>query len=111
MDSLRQDLRLGLRTLIKSPGFTGAAILTLTLGIGANAAIFSVVYGVLQRPLPYRDPASLLLVGAKRDFAGERRPSNFSAPEIADWAERSHTLGSLAGYSGGDQALDGRDGI
>lgn len=109
MESLRQDLRLGIRTLARSPGFTAAAILTLTLGIGANAAIFSVVYGVLQRPLPYRDPASLVLVDATRDFAGERRPSTFSAFEIADWTERSRTLASLAGYCASDHALEGSD--
>ena len=109
MESLRRDVRLGIRTLAKSPGFTAAAILTLTLGIGANAAIFSIVYGVLQRPLPYRDPASLVLVSAKRDFAGERRPSTFSAFEIADWTQGSRTLASLAGYSGADHALEARD--
>src|SRR5260221_3509100 len=109
MESLRQDLRMGVRTLAKSPGFAAVAILTLALGIGANAAIFSIVYGVLQRPLPYHDPASLILVRAQRDFAGHRRPSTFSAFEIADWTERSHTLASLAGYSAGDHALEGRD--
>jgi putative ABC transport system permease protein len=109
MDSLRQDLRLAVRSLARSPGFTAAAILTLTLGIGANVAIFSVVYGVLQRPLPYPDPASLVLVRAQQDFAGERRPSTFSAFEIGDWTERSRTLASLAGYSVTDHALEGSD--
>jgi putative ABC transport system permease protein len=111
MESLWQDLRLGLRSLAKSPGFTAAAVLTLTLGIGANAAIFSIVYGVLHRPLPYRDAASLVLVTAKRDFAGELRPATFSAFEIADWTQRSHTLASLAGHSSGDLALEGRDAV
>src|SRR5258707_12126970 len=97
MESLGHGLRMGVRTLAKSPGFAAVAILTLALGIGANAAIFSIVYGVLQRPLPYHDPASLILVRAQRDFAGHRRPSTFSAFEIADWRPRSHTLASLAG--------------
>ncbi len=109
LGSLATDLGLGLRTLRKSPGFAAAALLTLTLGIGANTAIFSVVYGVLQRPLPYRDPASLVLVSATRDFAGERRPSSFSAFEIEDWDQRSRSLASLAGYSPADLALKGND--
>jgi putative ABC transport system permease protein len=109
MGSVLQDLRLGVRTLAKSPGFTAVAILSLALGIGASTVIFSVVYGVLHRPLPYRDPASLVLVRAQRDFAGERRPSTFSAFEVADWARGPRTLASLAGYSGSDLALEGGD--
>src|SRR5580700_2434999 len=61
-ETLAQDLRYGWRTLLKSPGFAAAALFTLALGIGANTAIFSVVYGFLLQPLPFRDAARLMLL-------------------------------------------------
>jgi len=91
VETLWQDLRYGLRQLRRNPGFTAVAILTLALGIGANTAIFSVVYAVLLRPLPFKDPARLVMVWATWAKRGENH-INVSPADFADWKEQSKTL-------------------
>ena len=91
---LWQDIRYGLRTLRKSPGFTTVAVLTLALGIGANTAIFSVVNGVLLRPLPYENPERLVLI--RNDAEGETGLASISPPELVDLREQSQLFEGFA---------------
>src|SRR6267378_6793862 len=88
MDTLFQDLRYAARQFIRNRGFTIVAVLTLTLGIGANTAIFSVIRGVLLRPLPFPGPDRLMLgVGV----IGSHR-AGVTAPDFIDWRAGSRTL-------------------
>src|SRR5690349_1468835 len=89
------DLRYAVRALLASPGFTLSAVLTLALGIGANTSIFTVVYGVLLKPLPFREPDRLVRLT-------EGRPGftlNVSYPNFVDWRARNHVFASLAIYN------------
>jgi len=94
LETLFQDVHYGLRVLRKNRGFTFAAVSTLALGIGANAAIFSLVYGVLLRPLPYRDGGQLVVLHQQNPKA-EVPEIPFSVKELTDYRERSHTLQSV----------------
>lgn len=93
METLWQDLRHGLRILRKSPGFAIIAVLTVALGIGANTAVFSVVYGVLLEPLPYHDSARLILLNETTPRVGM---VSVSDPNFLDWRSQSTTFSQMA---------------
>jgi putative ABC transport system permease protein len=97
---LWQDLRYGARTLMKQPGFTLIAVLTLALGIGANTAMFSVVNAVLLRPLPFPEPERLMLVEAKGI-------NNFAAPDFRDLATQNRSFSHLGAYANATFNLSG----
>jgi putative ABC transport system permease protein len=98
------DLRIGLRTLLKTPGFTALTVTTLALGIGANTAIFSVLEAVLLRPLPYPEPAQLVVLQERTPrFAGGAA----SYPNYLDWRAEQRSFTDLALYRNGSFNLSG----
>ena len=96
-DELRQDLRYGIRSLRRSPGFTLTALLTLALGIGANTAIFSVVRGVLLEPLPFVSPERIVRVWHANPTAGVNNGA-VSEPNFKDWRSESRLTESMGGF-------------
>ena len=95
METLLKDIRYGVRGLIKRPGFTVIALITLALGIGANTAIFSVVNAVLLRPLQFKNPEQLVIVWEDAAFAGF--PQNTPAPaNYVDWKNQNQTFSDMA---------------
>ena len=104
MESLLQDLRYGFRMLKKSPGFTLVAFFTLALGIGATTAIFSVMYEVLLRPLPYENPNQIVRLW-EADARGHRM--RFTDPNFEDIRSKSHSLQGLAEYRALPESVSG----
>ena len=95
---LSHNLRYAFRFMRHNPGFTAVIVLTLALGIGANTAIFSVVYSALLRPLPYRNPSELLFLGESREQYPQIDLAQASYPDFRDWQRSSKTFQSLAVY-------------
>ena len=113
--TLSQDIRYGARMLLKQPGFTVVAVVTLALGIGANTAIFSVVNAVLLRPLPFSDSQRLVMVWNRGVAAagGDRTP--LAVADVLDWRAQNHVFEGVAAfspanlnYSGGDNPVQVR---
>jgi hypothetical protein len=105
IDTFIQDVRYGLWMLIRNPGFTFVAVLTLALGIGANTAIFSVVNAVLLKPLPYYDPQGLFWVTEGFQLFGEE---NTIDEHYFYWQAQSKSFDHLVAYHSGNLYLTGR---
>ena len=107
LETLLQDLRYGLRMLRKNPGFTAVAVLTLALGIGANTAVFSLVDTILLRPLPYRNPAELVLVSETVPQMGGDMEVGVAAGEYLDYRDRNRSFVQTGAYEGAGFNLTG----
>ncbi len=105
-DEMFQDLRYGARTMLKAPGFTTVAILTLALGIGANTALFSVVNAILLRPLPYAEPAALVQIWEANAQQNYTRFS-FSLANFVDHRDQQTSFEQMAAYFRRDASLTG----
>ena len=102
MGVLIQDLRFAIRQMVKKPGFTAVVVLTMALGIGANAAIFSVLDAVLLRPLPYSNPDRLIKVWTRFTGIGAPNDQNWvSAPEFRDFQQLNNSFSELAAIGSG----------
>jgi putative ABC transport system permease protein len=107
MDTLGQDLRFGVRMLMRHRLFSIIAILTLALGIGANAAVFTVVNAVLLAPLPFHEPARLYSIWETDAKIGGRR-SNASLPDFFDWQDGSRAFAAMAAWRPNKFTVTGR---
>ncbi|HEX4966122.1 MAG TPA: ABC transporter permease [Thermoanaerobaculia bacterium] len=103
LDDLRRDVRFGLRSLVRSPAFTAVAVLCLALGIGANAAIFSVLNAVLLRPLPYPEPQRLVRIWETMELG----TGTVSIPNYRDWVAQATGFAQLATWRRGSANLQG----
>src|SRR5687768_11603427 len=107
MDTLVQDIRYAFRRLSAAPGFAAVVLLTLALGIGANTAIFSVVNGILLRPLPWAEPGRLVAVWQDHRAIGRAEPEWFPPPDFVDWKAQNRTFETMAAIRGWGGALTG----
>jgi len=99
------DLRQALRLLIKNPGFSALVVIVLAVGVGANTAIFSIVHGVLLKPLPFADASRLVSIA--NIIRGEEQFDN-SFPDFVDWHQQSKTIDRMAAYTSNRVTMTGR---
>ena len=104
MDRLLQDIRFGMRSLVKSPRFTIAAALTLALGIGASAAMFSVIHSVLLKAWPVRDSSRLVVVSQRQADGAQNL---FSTQDFLDWKQQGELLSRMSAHVSWEFNLSG----
>src|SRR5579859_2689781 len=111
LESLLRDLRFAFRALRRTPGFTAIAIVVMSLGIGANVALFTVVRNVILKPLPFKDPDRLLMLYESRMHENDAPAYNIVAGGIyREWKKQNRTFSSLALLNGSRVALSGSGG-
>ena len=103
MDHLLQDVRYAWRSMRRQPAFVALAVGTLALGIGANAAIFSVVNAVLLRPLRYQQPHRIVAINNL--WRKSTVSSSVSAPDFHDWHDTASSFAAMAYYAGGETSV------
>jgi hypothetical protein len=109
LEQLAQDLRYALRMLRKSLGFAAMSVLTLALGIGANTAMFSVIYAVLLQSLPFTDPSRVTVVFQKQPNGDN---NIFSTPDYLEWKRQAGPLAQMAAFVGDSHTVgSSRDGL
>ena len=106
METLWQDLRYGLRMMVRQKGFTAVAVLALSLGISANTAIFSVVNAILISPLPYKDPARIVVPVSVNTARGSDR-SSITYADYLDWRNETEVFENVAVFSSQTADLTG----
>src|SRR5215510_360548 len=104
METLLQDLKFGLRALARHPGFASVAVITLALGIGANAAIFSVINAVLLHPLPWNEPSRAVMIWSRWTAFDKTWVSD---GEVNGYRRESRTLDAVAAWEDGQRNLTG----
>src|SRR5437763_16493570 len=102
MDILLHDIRYAARKLRRSPGFTAVSLATLALAIGATTAVFSIVNGVLLKPIAFRDPDAVVQMAS---VGREGRPQMMSVPDFIDYRDQSHSFAGTAAINSGNVNL------
>src|ERR1700726_447208 len=108
---MRRDIRFAIRMLLKQPGFSLIAVLTLALGIGATSAVFSLIQGVLLTPPPYQQPERLVLIPSVRTDGQEMaRPRGWAAAQWMEWQKEAKSFDGIAAYAWSFNFLVSSDG-